>query len=260
MAGEWIKMRGNLWDDPRVSRLCDLTDESEAAIVGALYWLWSSADSHTEDGLMPGLSLKGLDRKSGVKGFAESLVTVGWIEETENGITIIRFSEHNGKSAKRRASEAKRKGEFRKESDSDTQVGGKASASDADKLQEVAELEKRREEKNKTTKPEQAPACPYSDIVDLYHSKLPQLPQVRQLTDKRKAQIKQRWREDSKRQNLEWWSSYFEYVQESDFLCGRVDPTPGRTLFLADLEWITTQSKFVNVIEGKYENGGRANA
>lgn len=37
MAGDWIKMRGNLWDDPRVAKLCDLTDQGEAAIVGALY-------------------------------------------------------------------------------------------------------------------------------------------------------------------------------------------------------------------------------
>lgn len=30
MAGDWIKMRSNLWDDPRVTGICDLTDQKEA--------------------------------------------------------------------------------------------------------------------------------------------------------------------------------------------------------------------------------------
>jgi len=48
VAGEWIKMRTNLWDDPRIARLCDLTDQSEATVIGGLYWLWAMADEHTE--------------------------------------------------------------------------------------------------------------------------------------------------------------------------------------------------------------------
>ena len=77
MAGDWIKMRGNLWDDPRVAKLCDLTGQAEAAVVGALYWLWATADQHTEDGSMPGLTLRQIDRKTGVQGFAAGLVQIG---------------------------------------------------------------------------------------------------------------------------------------------------------------------------------------
>ena len=79
MAGDWIKMRGNLWDDPRVSKLVDLTGSSEAAVIGALYWLWATADQHTEDGCMPGLNLRQIDRKTGVPGFAAAMVEIGWI-------------------------------------------------------------------------------------------------------------------------------------------------------------------------------------
>ena len=35
MAGDWIKMRTNLWDDPRVSRICDITGLAEAQVIGA---------------------------------------------------------------------------------------------------------------------------------------------------------------------------------------------------------------------------------
>jgi hypothetical protein len=108
VAGEWIKVRTNLWDDPRITQLCDLTGSAEATVIGGLYWLWATADEHTESGHMPGLSIAAIDRKTGVKGLGHALLTVGWIDDTDGGITINRFYEHNGTSAKNRASTAKR--------------------------------------------------------------------------------------------------------------------------------------------------------
>lgn len=108
MAGDWIKMRSNLWDDPRIARLCDITDQPEAMVIGGLYWLWSAADQHTEDGLMVGLSLRQIDRKTGISGFGEALVAVSWIAEEDSGIRIVNFDDHNGSSAKKRAQTAKR--------------------------------------------------------------------------------------------------------------------------------------------------------
>lgn len=116
MAGDWIKMRGNLWDDPRISRICDLTDQPEAMVVGGLYWLWSSADQHTEDGIMPGLTLRGIDRKTGIQGFGDALVAVGWLADHPEGVRIVNFEEHNGESAKRRCADAKRKANSRTQS------------------------------------------------------------------------------------------------------------------------------------------------
>lgn len=108
MAADWIKMRGNLWDDPRVSKLCDLTDQPEAMVVGALYWLWSMANQHTADGLLPGLSLRQLDRKTGVQGFGAAMVAIGWLAEGDEGLTICRFEDHNGTTTKKRIQTAAR--------------------------------------------------------------------------------------------------------------------------------------------------------
>lgn len=116
MAGDWIKMRGNLWDDTRVARICDLTGKREAEVIGGLYWLWTMADEQSYDGSLIGLSTATIDRKTGVKGLGESLLTVGWLREIPDGLCIVRFDEHNGASAKRRALEAKRKSETRKDS------------------------------------------------------------------------------------------------------------------------------------------------
>jgi hypothetical protein len=108
MSGDWIKMRDNLWDDPRVAKMVDMTDSSEAAIIGALYWLWATADQHTHDGCMPGLTLRAIDRKTGVKGFGEALISVGWLKDDPEGVVIIDFEKHNGTSAKKRLETAKR--------------------------------------------------------------------------------------------------------------------------------------------------------
>jgi hypothetical protein len=108
VAGEWIKMRTNLWDDPRVSQLCDLTDQGEAAVIGGLYWLWSTADEHSSDGLLHGMTLRAIDRKTGVAGLGQALATIGWAVESAEGVTLARFDEHNGASAKQRAQTAKR--------------------------------------------------------------------------------------------------------------------------------------------------------
>lgn len=108
MAGEWIKVRTNLWDDPRIGQLCELTDQGEAAIIGGLYWLWATADEHSSDGLLHGMTTRTIDRKTGVPGLGKALVTIGWLTETEQGVTVSRFEEHNGASAKQRALTAKR--------------------------------------------------------------------------------------------------------------------------------------------------------
>ena len=108
MAGDWIKMRTNLWDDPRVSNLCDLTGCNEAAVIGGLYWLWATADDHSADGELHGLTLAAIARKTGVSNLGTALSQIGWIEEIDGGVRLIRFSEHNGTSAKKRAQTGKR--------------------------------------------------------------------------------------------------------------------------------------------------------
>jgi hypothetical protein len=139
MAGDWIKMRGNLWDDPRVARICDETNKREAEVIGGLYWLWSMADEQSEDGNLIGLSLATIDRKTGIKTFGAALLKVGWILEITDGLKIARFEEHNGSSAKRRAQMAKASSNYRASSSNRHQ-------STMTELSLGDDLEKRRED------------------------------------------------------------------------------------------------------------------
>lgn len=159
MAGDWIKMRGNLWDDPRVAKLCDLTDQGEAAVVGALYWLWATADQHTEDGCMPGLTLRQINRKTGIQGFGEALCEIGWLKDDPQGVVIVKFEEHNGSSAKRRCYDAQRKANVRSVSASNADNLGTCRRHDAAESGRSVELEKekRREEESSSLRSEDKP-------------------------------------------------------------------------------------------------------
>ena len=254
MAGDWIKMRSNLWDDPRVARLVDLTNATEAAIVGGLYWLWSSADQHSEDGTMPGLTIKSIDRKTAIPGFGDALVTVGWLSDHPDGVHIARFDEHNGKSAKRRCAEAVRKMSAR---DADTM------RTECTDLQQHCAPRGRERERGLPISPEiglvgKPTVCPQSEIVSLYHQVLPSCTAVRDWTTSRQVLLRTRWNETPKRQSLDWWRKFFGYVSESEFLTGRAESKPDRDPFVADLEWLIRPKNFVKVIEGKYHSKAAA--
>ena len=259
MAGEWIKMRTNLWDDPRVSQLCDETGASEATVVGGLYWLWASADEHTEDGMMPGLSLGAIDRKTGVKGLGASLVSIGWIAIVDGGIAINRFDEHNGESAKSRAQTAKRVAKHK----ANAKVTEGALPFDDDSVTDALPREEKRREELTTTTPDGVvadgkaadakPDCPHQEIIALYHEVLPQCPQIRDWTPARAVQLRARWNEDAARQNITYWKRFFTYVGECDFLVGKKHSKDKRPFF-ADLEWIVKSANFTKIREGKYAN------
>ena len=111
---------------------------------------------------MPGLSLRQIDRKTGIEGFGQALCDVGWLADHPQGVRIVRFEEHNGTSAKRRCTDAQRKATVRD-----------VSASDADKLrtdcgQKTPNLGARvREEKEKEKKEDKrASAPPPPESVD----------------------------------------------------------------------------------------------
>lgn len=102
-----------------------------------------------------------------------------------------------------------------------------------------------------------ADPCPHQAIIDLYHQTLPEGRQVRIWNDTRKAKLRARWKEDPKRQSLEWWGKFFGYIAESNFLTGKT-ASAGRAPFELDLEWIVSPANFVKIVEGKYHRESAA--
>lgn len=95
--------------------------------------------------------------------------------------------------------------------------------------------------------------CPHQEIINLYAKHLPMGIQPKVWTDARQTSLRTRWREDIKRQSLEWWDRFFAHIAKSDFLTGKISNREGRA-FEISLDWIITASNFVKIIEGKYDN------
>lgn len=66
--------------------------------------------------------------------------------------------------------------------------------------------------------------------------------------------MRTRWREDPKRQSLDYWRRFFGHVAASPFLTGKVEGKNGRT-FLPGLDWLVKAANFAKVIENRYHDG-----
>jgi len=112
------------------------------------------------------------------------------------------------------------------------------------------------------------PECPHDALIDLYASRLPELPQPRRSLwrdGKNGKALKSRWcwlltavyetgeragsrMAETEADGLAWFDRYFAYVAKSDFLTGK------NSEWTADLGWLVNRANFEKVLQGNYEN------
>lgn len=96
-------------------------------------------------------------------------------------------------------------------------------------------------------------SCPHQEIISVYHETLPTGTRVRVWGGTRAKHLQARWREDKKRQSLDFWKNFFTYIAESKFLTGQVaSSAPDRDPFVVSLDWIVNPTNFAKILEGKY--------
>lgn len=103
MAGDWMKIELELPDKPEVHSIASMLNIDPDAVVGKLIRIWQWFDKHTTDGNAYGVTYSLPDRISGVTGFAEAMVFVGWLEQNDKTLTMPKFERHTSSSAKTRA-------------------------------------------------------------------------------------------------------------------------------------------------------------
>lgn len=264
VAGDWIKMRVDLADDPAVIAMACGLGMDEYGVVGRLHKIWSWADKHCTSGHAKSVTFVWIDRYVGHEGFAQSMEREGWLSESGNGIEFPNFDRHNGKSAKTRAEAVDRKRLER--------LSQFVPEMSRDMSQEICDKTVTREEKRREEEPiplsmssvDDVKLCPSGKIVDLYHEFMPNNPRVKVLSDARKSAIKQRWREaadlvgvepfgyDTRSRGVLAWKHFFEMCEKSDFLTGRTPAKAGQVAFIADIDFIFSPSGFAKILEQKY--------
>lgn len=122
------------------------------------------------------------------------------------------------------------------------QIGGTSSANSRRKVRE----DKVREDNIVLTSSvdDCPPAIDYQSVLDLFNQICVSLPKATKLTDTRRRKIK------SVHKQLDdvSFNDYFERVEASDFLTGRVKE------WRADFDWIMQPKNAVKIIEGSYYN------
>ena len=109
----WIKMRTNLRTDGRVRRVARSCGINKAECIGHLFVFWSLADEHSTDGALKNWDKESVDDET-CPGFCDALVEVSWLDISPDGeVVVSRFTDHNGKSAKKRAQGASRAATYR---------------------------------------------------------------------------------------------------------------------------------------------------
>lgn len=148
MAGDWIKMRIELQSHPKIVRILSATQSDKFRAIGGLHAVWSVFDLHSENGKLHGYTPVMMDHIIGWDGFSQAMVDVGWLLfDGSETLSMPEFAEHNGKSAKRRAEDQKRKRDERKRPQSVRNLS--ANESDEKRTRE----EKRREESKQSPLP-----------------------------------------------------------------------------------------------------------
>lgn len=126
MAGDWIPMRTDLWDCPKVVRILSaicpdfVRDASKAVqeksrIIGALYRTWSIFDTYTHDGILDGYTEQTLDSMVGMQGWCANLQHVGWLIIEPQRLIMTEFDVWLSSSAKARLKDRQRKKNERSE-------------------------------------------------------------------------------------------------------------------------------------------------
>ena len=108
---DWIKVEVNSFQKIEVLTMADILDMSDHEVFGKLVVLWCWADANTIDGNALGVTKKMINRVVCNDKFADAMLDerVKWLKEDENGnISFPNFDRHNGRGAKKRASNAKR--------------------------------------------------------------------------------------------------------------------------------------------------------
>lgn len=111
----WIKVdvtTPTKWELLQVMDDCHVT-QGDAFLAWFRVWTW--LDEATTDGRLPRVTPAMVDAQAQLRGFAASMQRSGWLLFDADGLTVANWCKHNGSCAKRRAQNAVRMNDLRKE-------------------------------------------------------------------------------------------------------------------------------------------------
>lgn len=119
MAGDWIKWSKGFAKKPEVLKMAGILKISRQDTATRLMEVYEWADENIalkdfdEEGNayadLGDLGYQFIDETAGLQGFADAMAIAGWLNTRQNRLVFPNFDRHNGKTAKERALDQKRK-------------------------------------------------------------------------------------------------------------------------------------------------------
>ncbi len=109
MAGDWIAWTKGLTLKREVIAIANTLGLDRRIVACLCMEAWEWADSNTVDGHADSVTNVTLDAVTGVTGFGQAMLEVGWLLEDDRGIIFPRWERWNAQSAKKRLQNAERK-------------------------------------------------------------------------------------------------------------------------------------------------------
>lgn len=236
MASNWIKVEVITPDKPEIYLISEKLNIDPDMVLGKLIRLWVWADQQiansNADSVTNGeqeknrcnavvLNKIAIDRIAFMPGFADALIHAGWLVQDGDAIYFSNFEKHNGKNSKKRAltnDRVAKSRDMKRACNSESNAGCNADSVTEEDQKELPEEEEEEEVKDidhgasaDADDPRQPPEkINYQDILDSYHEQLPEMPQVKILTDARKKHIRTFWRKYQF--NDDRWRAYLKYI------------------------------------------------
>lgn len=141
MAGDWLKVEKATARKIEVIRIAGALGIHPDHAFGLCFRFWCWCDENLTSGNAPGVSAALLDALLERPGFADALVSVGWLRVREGSLEVPNFDRHLSQGSKTRALTAKRVAGHK------TRGNGKGNAASVSSA-----LPREREEKEKSNK------------------------------------------------------------------------------------------------------------
>lgn len=156
MASEWIKVEKITARKPEVLRIAAALKIHPDHAFGLCIRFWFWCDDHLLSGNAAGVTTDDVDLLLDRSGFAEALISVGWLRVREGSLEVPNFDRHLSQSSKTRALTAARVAEHKRK-------GNEKLTPPA--LAERYQIREEEEKKNKAHPPSLAEVVAYCDEI-----------------------------------------------------------------------------------------------
>jgi hypothetical protein len=230
---KWFRLYTDILDDTKLRGL-------EEGDKWRFICLLATASEHDKEGLIPesiqNVSWRIRCRQDHLEKTIEKLIQLNILKQNENG--FIEFTNWR-KRQFRSDNVSERVKRYRNVTRNVTEtLHETAPETDTEQSRDIYSPQSQSED-----------SCPHEKIIELYHKILPECSKVKVWSDTRRKKLRSRWREDPKRQELDWWRVYFENVR----LCFWFT-TENKKNWYPNLEWLVESRNLINVIEKRYFN------